>query len=104
MLKIHCTQTRYKNSFYKSIYGFTLIELMITVAIIGIISAVAYPSFTEYMAKGTRASATTQLIAAQQWLESRYSENYSYLNADGSNTSLPANFQTAPSSGEGKAY
>lgn len=53
----------------KAQLGFTLIELMIVVAIVGILSAVAYPSYTEYVRRGHRADARAGLLQAQQWLE-----------------------------------
>ena len=49
--------------------GFTLIEVMIVVAIVGILSAIAYPSYAEYIRKGHRADARAGLLQAQQWLE-----------------------------------
>jgi len=49
--------------------GFTLIELMIVVAVVGILSAIAYPSYAEYIRRGQRADARTGLLQAQQWLE-----------------------------------
>lgn len=58
--------------------GFTLIELMITVAIVAIIAAVAIPSYTSYVDRGKRAEARTALldIAARQ--ERYYSNNRQY--------------------------
>ena len=58
--------------------GFTLIELMITVAIVGILAAVAYPSYLEQVAKGRRTEAKAILLQANQWMERFYAENYRY--------------------------
>ncbi len=49
--------------------GFTLIEMMIVVALIGILAAVAYPSYTEYVRRGHRAEARAGLLQAAQWME-----------------------------------
>lgn len=58
--------------------GFTLMELMITVAVVGILAAIAYPSFTEQIARSRRTEAQTILVSGQQWMERFYSENYRY--------------------------
>lgn len=53
----------------RHVRGFTLIELMIVVAVVGILSAIAYPSYREYVQRGYRADARAGLLQAQQWLE-----------------------------------
>lgn len=52
--------------------GFTLIELMITVAIVAILAAVAYPSYTEYVRRSHRADAAAALTSAAQVMERQY--------------------------------
>lgn len=54
---------------FKRQKGFTLIEMMIVVAVVGILAAIAIPSYTEYIRRGHRADARAGLLQAQQWLE-----------------------------------
>jgi type IV pilus assembly protein PilE len=85
--------------------GFTLIELMIVVAIVGVLASVALPSYREYVNRGRRADAQTQLLAAQQWMERFYSQNYRYDEDSGGTAVSFANqpFATSPRTGEGTA-
>lgn len=61
---------------YVSMRGFTLIELMIAVVIIGILSAIAYPSYTEYIRKARRAEAKSMLQEIQL-VQEKYRANKS---------------------------
>ncbi|MDO9313458.1 MAG: type IV pilin protein [Burkholderiaceae bacterium] len=58
--------------------GFTLIELMITVAIVGVLAGIAYPSYREYIDRSRRSEAQGFLMEAAQWMERFYAENYRY--------------------------
>lgn len=55
-----------------SLTGFTLIELMITVAVIAILAAVAYPSYTQYLQRASRAEARSLLMENAQFLERNF--------------------------------
>lgn len=58
--------------------GFTLIELMITVAIIAIIAAVGYPQYTDYVQRSRLAEATGTLATTRVRLEQYYQDNRNY--------------------------
>ncbi|WP_303291735.1 type IV pilin protein [Marinobacter sp. SS5-14b] len=88
--------------------GFTLIELMIVVAIIGILAAIAYPSYQSSVENSRRADAQSALTAFSGRMERYYTDNgNTYLGAaaGGANTGAPAIFPTeAPLDGSVKFY
>ncbi|MFJ2283946.1 type IV pilin protein [Pseudomonas sp. NPDC087803] len=66
--------------------GFTLIEIMIVIAIIGIIITIAAPSYTEYLKKGRRAEVVSLLSEQAQNLERFYTKNNVYTGITGLST------------------
>ena len=62
--------------------GFTLIELMIVVAIVAILTTIAYPNYRDYVIRGQLVDATTGLSAVRANMERYYQDNRQYtLNA-----------------------
>jgi type IV pilus assembly protein PilE len=62
--------------------GFTLIELLIALLIIGILAAIAYPSYAEQVRRSQRAEAQTVLMEAAQYLQRHYAARNSYSDAE----------------------
>ncbi len=62
----------------QSQHGFTLLELIVVVAIISILSAIVYPSYTESVRKGHRASAKARMFDVQSRLQRYYSDQGKY--------------------------
>ena len=89
--------------------GLTLIELMVALAIVGLLSALVYPRYQDFVSHARRVDAQTQLLSAQQWMERLYNESFDYAqSAEGKDVAsllaLQA-FRTSPRAGEGlKAY
>jgi len=61
--------------------GFTLIEVMITVAIVGILAAVAMPAYTDYITRGRIPEATAGLSERQVRMEQFFQDNRTYVSA-----------------------
>ena len=82
--------------------GFTLIELMITVAIVGILASIAIPSYQSSVMKSRRADAKGALLGFENAMERYFTVNNSYLGAGagGGDTGTPTIFSgTSPVDG-----
>jgi len=73
----------------RSATGFTLIEVMITVAIIAILAAVAIPSYTDYITRSKIQEATTTLLAMRTKMEQYFQDQRTYSGACLPNTVAP---------------
>ena len=70
--------------------GFTLIELMITVAILGVLLAVALPSYQQQVVRTRRAAANGCVMEMAQFMERVYASNLRYDMNNGAATVLPS--------------
>jgi type IV pilus assembly protein PilE len=86
------------SSYHKKTAGFTLIELMIAVAIVGILAAIAYPSYVDSVRKGRRNDGMSTLLDAAQKLEVFRARNGNYTTTPGlaniNTTSLEGYYDT----------
>ena len=94
------------NSRKTSAAGFTLIELMITLAIVAILASIALPSYGAYVARARRADARTQLVQAAQFMQRYYAANDRYDQDRGGNgvlatlpLGMPENLRRSPADG-----
>lgn len=95
----------------KRLKGFTLIEVMIVVAIVAILSAVALPAYNDYVARARRADAKAVLLEGVQFMERIYTERGAY-NRDSSGATkttlaligFPDALTQAPKDGSTKYY
>lgn len=70
--------------------GFTLIEMMIVVAVVGILASIAIPTYNEYLRRGYRTEARSALLQAAQWMERAATATGIYPTTDQLNsTNLP---------------
>lgn len=75
--------------------GFTLIELVVVVAIIGILAAIAYPSYQDSVRKSRRADAKAAVLELAQWMERNYTATNRYNRTVGDTADQTAAQMTA---------
>lgn len=83
--------------------GFTLIELMVVVTIIGILAAIGYPSYQNYVLKARRTDAQADLLELAQFMERFFTENGRY-HQDTGGTAVALPFTKSPSEGSATFY
>ena len=81
----------------KDSLGFTLIELMIVVAIVGLLTAVALPSYNQYVVRANRSVAKADLMELRQWMERNYTLSNRYdKDPAGTAIAIPATMNRSP--------
>ena len=79
--------------------GFSLIELLVVLVIMGVLSALALPGYTRYVQRGNRTEVMAALLEAQHFMERYYSANGQYLSPANAVPMLPQRLQRIPIQG-----
>ena len=82
----------------RTAHGFSLIELMIVVLVLGVLMAIAYPSYEAHVTKTRRAVAASCALEAAQFMERFYTTNMSYLDPATAAAPAPVARRPAPRS------
>ena len=73
--------------------GFSLVELLVVLVIMGVLSGVALPAYTRYVQRGHRTEAMAALLESQHFMERYYSANGQYLSPANAVPLLPQRLQ-----------
>lgn len=95
---IYCAGEYTKSLKYRQ-RGFTLIEMLITVVIIGIVAGIGYPSYMRYVESSLRTDGKAGLLQAASELERCYSRQYTYTGCTITPTSPDGNYTIAVDTG-----
>jgi type IV pilus assembly protein PilE len=79
--------------------GFSLIEMMTVLLIMGLLLTLAWPSYQSHVRRGHRLEAITALLEAQHFMERHYAVQGRYTTATGAAPALPLRLQTVPAQG-----